>query len=236
MTVSEHAPIDARLEQIADELEPPEQLPNARLAALLPCECAQGRVVVACWQATAPGADVATVETSNLSYEVLPLDANADGGTSASDALALGDALTVIAVSESVYESFEPEHLLELGAMAHAAAGEVLPQRPLLQTLSQGLQAVALELQQRRAGLPTLRGLDELTARIGALQGLWLRLEHDVQHSAPELRHAEAEALQRLLALGRASALGTAVTGVLQRAHQAASSLVADATARSVVR
>lgn len=219
------ATITQRLEQLATVLEVPREDDGtpATLEALLPCEPAVGEVAVACWSDSAGGELIELVRL--------------DSGARLPDRVALREALTLLAMVETLEElaSFdELDQLIEaLGAwdgdgdLPEGFAGARARAIEALRSL-----AALAPSDEARVARPQL--LDQLGGALRALELAWEQLEQQAELWSDALLAArpddanaleQVQALWRLLAVARRGPLAQPPSGALQAGREAGAAM-----------
>ena len=193
---------------------------SATLGALMPCEPAIGDVVIALW----------SHEDGTLSYEVLRL---ADGGL-VEDPIALREAFTLLAMTETLEELASFEASAALADELEAWVGRVQPGDDALEAgIARSATALrelaALAPSEVRVARPAV--LDELGGALRALETAWMVLEQaavawsDAQldpDGAPTGDSRETvPALWKVLGAARAGALRFPASTALQEGREA---------------
>lgn len=227
--------LPAQLARLAKAIERPREEDGtpATLEALLPCEPAIGDVAVACWSDSAGG-------------ELLEL-VRLDSGERVGDQVALREALTLLAMVETMEElaSFDELDALASGledwqpALEHVGA-DLPPEfararERALETLRalRGLEPTG----EARVARPTL--LDELGAALRSLETAWIILEQQAEAWSEALlaRYPgdpdvldRVQVLWRLLAVARRGPLAMTPGAALQAGREAGVAMAAQVT------
>lgn len=201
-----------QLLRVAEMIERPreEDGTDAALVALLPCEPAVGEVAVVCWSDSEGG-------------ELVELVRLADGAR-IDDRVALREALTLLAMVETLEELASFEALPELAAQLGAWDGHGMDMGPEFVDARDGaLQALATLVglapsdEEPRIARPGV--LDDIGAALRELERAWELLEQAAEQWSDA--HLQAHPQQQPEALARVQGLwrllGTARRGPLER-------------------
>lgn len=220
--------LSEHLLQLAETIERPREDDGtpATLEALMPCEPAIGDVAVACWSDSAGGELVELVRL--------------DSGARVDDAVALREALTLLAMVETMEElaTFDELEPLAEALAAWHADDATLPE-DLARTREGAVAAVRALLalapgEEPRVARPGM--LDALGGALRALELAWGRLEQQAElwsearlaaHPGDDEVLGQVQALWRLLGVARRGPLARPASSALHDGREAGLAMAA---------
>lgn len=222
------ADLAEHLSHLADTIDRPREEDGtpATLEALMPCEPAIGDVAVACWSDSAGGELIELVRL--------------DDGARIGDAVALREALTLLAMVETVEELASFDELADLEqalAAWHDGRGDrdaefIRAQQQAVEAL-RALAALAPG-DAPRVARPAL--LDQLGGALRELERAWEQLEqaaelwsdaHLATHARDDASVAEVQELWRMLGAARRGPLARPVSAALHDGREAGAAMAA---------
>jgi hypothetical protein len=221
--------LEHRLRTLAEQIEPPREDGGqvATLTALMPCEPVVGEVVVACWRDSQGGELVELVRL--------------DDGTRVEDQVALREALTLLAMVETIEELAAFADLDEIASRLDAWAPDPALDTDL-DTLEPARAHAGAQLRALAALAPNeiriarTQLLDALGAALRELESAWTKLERCAEAWSDTLLAASSDDpaavaavrdLWEVLGTLRRGPLSRPISAALHEAREAGTSMAA---------